>query len=188
LNTFNYNEKGGEKMNRRTGIISLLAFFVLLALVSPAFAESTKGQWVPAKMLKTGSRIGGEAPTVRVTDGGIVQIRDGIRILEGDTLVIGSQEYNIYSYNVEGGAWNSKTGVLNYHYDAVWSIPAQGSDSGFSGNIKVKYYNFNPFTNKYSFHEYQCLLQGFGDFVDQTLMLSSEGPPGSNWTGYCLKG
>ena len=175
-------------MKKRTGIISILVLFMLLAFATPVLAEKTDGQWVPAKMLKTGSMTGYEAPIYRIVDHVIVQYRDGIRILEGDTLVIGSQSFNIYSYNIEDGVWSSKTRVAITHYSAIWSIPDQSSDSGFSGNINVKYYNYNPFTNTYSFHEYSCVLQGFGDFADQTLMLSSEGPPGSDWTGYCLKG
>ena len=175
-------------MSKKTGIISMSILFMLLALVMPAFATPANDQWVPAKMLNTGSRIGGGAPNYWITDGGILQIRDGIALFEGDTLVIGSQGYNVYSYNLEDGTWSSKTRVLNYHYEAVWSIPAQGSESGFSGNINAKYYNFNPFTNKYTSLEYQCTLQGFGDFTGQTLKLSREGPPGSDWTGYCLKG
>ena len=175
-------------MKKKSGIFTVLALFMLFAFIMPVLAEKTDGQWVPAALLKTGSLVYLDPGTYWLTDDMTLQLRDEIRIIEGDTLVIGSQEYNVYSYNLGKGAWDFETRVLTYHYDAKWSIPAQGSESGFSGNIKAKYYNWNPFTHTYSSAEYHCLLQGFGAFSDQTLMLSFEGPQGTDWTGYCLKG
>ena len=175
-------------MKKKSGIVSVLALFMLFVFIMPVLAEKTDGQWVPAALLKTGSLVYLDPGTYWLTDDMTLQLRDEIRIIEGDTLVIGSQEYNVYSYNLGKGAWDFETRVLTYHYDAKWSIPAQGSESGFSGNTKAKYYNWNPFTHTYSSAEYHCLLQGFGAFSDQTLMLSFEGPQGTDWTGYCLKG
>ena len=175
-------------MEKKSGIVLVLALFMLLAFITPVLAVKSDGQWVSATLFKTGSLVYLEPGTYWLTDDIVVQFRDEIRIIEGDTLVIGSQEYNVYSYNWGNGAWDSGTRVLTYHYDATWSIPAQSSESGFSGSIKAKYYNWNPFTNAYSYAEYHCVLQGFGVFSDQTLMLSFEGPKGTDWTGYCLKG
>jgi hypothetical protein len=122
-----------------------------------------------------------------MTSGGILQVRGEQEVIY-NILSIGSETHNIYSSNVLDGTLNFKTGLIIHHYDAVWYIPDENSDSGFSGNVEAKIYDYDFVSGTFSRMTIHSVTQGFGDFEGQTLMLSYEGPAGGAWTGYCLKG
>jgi hypothetical protein len=165
--------------------VAAIALLVVAILVTPAMANPTAGQKVPAQMftLGGGPMVPGE---YRMTNGGILQVRGEQQIIY-NILFIGSEDYDVYSSNVWDGVYNFKIGLLIHNYDAVWYIPGEGSDSGFSGNVEAKIYGFDPISGTYSRITVHSVTQGFGDFEGQTLMLSYDGPPGGVWTGYCLK-
>lgn len=176
-------------MKRRIILIPTLVLLMLLAVV-PVMAEP-KGLKVPAniKMIKLLSLVPGTETT---TAGGIQQIRGELNVFQ-NVLDIDGNLYDVYSSNIADSSWNTKTGVKIVHYDAVWYIPTDGSDNGFSGNVEAKFYDWaiDPITGRptFSIESVHCVMQGFGDFAGQTLMLSYEGPSAKDpWTGYCLKG
>ena len=174
-------------MNRKFLVIAI-AFVAVAALAVPVMAEPTKGQKVSASI----TVIGGEPEVpgeLWVTNGGILQERNGEHTVY-NILTIGSQDYNVYSSNVQDLTINFKTGAGVIHYDAVWYIPEEGSESGFKGNVEAKISDFNYISGTFDRLTVHCVTQGFGDFAGQTLMLSYDGPPGIGvvWTGYCLKG
>ena len=162
-------------------------FIILLAVVmvaAPVMAEPTRGQKIPASMTVVGSEpeVPGE---VWITNGGVLHDWNGQHTIY-NILTIGRQDYNVYSSNVRDITLNLKTGAGVIHYDAVWYIPGEGSDSGFKGNVEAKFY-LSETGVRLVVH---CVTHGFGDFEGQTVMLSYEGPSGVGvvWTGYCLKG
>jgi hypothetical protein len=167
--------------------MALLIIVATLNMISLVMADKTDGQWVPASQHTTGTIrvIPGE---VMVTDAGVIQYRGFLQDHSG-ILSIGGTSYPIYSSDVWDGTFNPNTGVLVRHDDAVWYISAKDSPNGFAGNIHAKAFDFNPATRRYSRVEEQCLLQGFGSFAGQTLMLSYDGPPpgpSDSWTGFAL--
>lgn len=181
---------GGEKVKIKAVSFSLLALLMVFAfggMVSLAEADKTDGQWVIASQHTTGTGpvIPGEVMT---TDSGVIQYRGFSQVHYG-VLTIGSTSYPIYSIGVWDAAFNPITGVLVRHDDVVWYISSNGSPDGFVGNIEAKAIDFNPVTRRYSTVDEHCLLQGFGSFAGQTLMLSYNGPPpgpSNSWTGFDL--
>lgn len=167
-------------MNKKTLVIAL-SLLTLAMFVAPAVAEPTNGQKVPAT-LTAGPQISGTPPEkIWTTNGGILQGRNrGIDYFP-ISLTIGSDVYmNGYSSNVVNAMSNPEIMVVNYRGYAVWTFEGIG---GFEGNIEMKVSAINGW---YTLH---CVVHGFGDFEDQTLMLSYDGPPfPAVWTGYCLKG
>jgi len=167
--------------------IALLIMFAMLNMISLAMADKNGGQWVPASQHTTGTIrvIPGE---VMVTEAGVIQYRGFLQDHSG-ILSIGGTSYPIYSSDIWDGTFNPNTRVLVRHDDAIWYISAKGSPDGFAGNIEAKAFDFNPVTRRYIRVEEHCLLQGFGRFAGQTLMLSYEGPPpgpSDSWTGVAL--
>ncbi len=77
-----------------------------------------------------------------------------------------------------------KTQVDNCHFKAVLTLD-QNEDNGFAGNIQTKFTNI---LNENFWETDRAVLQGFGDYKEQTMVLSYDGPGGGAWTGYCLKG
>jgi hypothetical protein len=156
-------------------------------MISLVMADKMDGQWVPASQHTTGTIrvIPGE---VMVNDAGVIQYRGFLQDHSG-ILSIGGTSYSIYSSDVWDGTFNPNTGVLVRHDDAVWYISSNGSPDGFAGNIEAKAIDFNPVTRRYSTVDEHCLLQGFGSFAGQTLMLSYNGPPpgpSDSWIGFAL--
>jgi len=174
-------------LNRKF-LVMAVAFMAVAMLAVPVMAEPTKGQKVPASIIVVGSEpeVPGES---WVTNGGILQARNGEHIIY-NILTIGNQQYDVYSSNVQDMTLNFKTGMGVIHYDAVWYIPEEGSDSGFKGNVEAKISDFDYLSGTFNRLTVHCVTQGFGDFEGQTVMLSYDGPPGVGvvWTGYCLKG
>lgn len=162
----------------------LLLMSVMVLLVS---ADRTDGKWVIASQHTLGTTrvIPGE---VRVNDDGVIQYRGFIQDHSG-ILSIDGTSYPIYSSDTWDGTFNPDTKVLVRHDDAIWYISSNGAPDGFAGNIEAKAFDFNPATRRYSRVEEHCLLQGFGSFAGQTLMLSYDGPPpgpADSWTGFAL--
>ncbi len=177
-------------MNRKAVLSSILAltvFMALLAIIPFALAEKTDGQWVTATEHTTGPgpTIPGE---VMITNSGVIQYRNFSTVHHG-VLTIGGTSYPIYGVGTWHASFNPDTKVIVRHDDTVWYISAYGSPNGFAGNIEAKGLNFNPVTRTFSNVAEHCLLQGFGGFAGQTLMLSYEGPPpgpNDSWTGFAL--
>jgi hypothetical protein len=172
-------------MNKKV-LMMLIALLAVAMFGAPVMADPTNGQKVPAQMITIGAGpvVPGE---YRMTSGGILQVRGEQEVIY-NILSIGSETHNIYSSNVLDGTLNFKTGLIIHHYDAVWYIPDENSDSGFSGNVEAKIYDYDFVSGTFSWMTIHSVTQGFGDFEGQTLMLSYEGPAGGAWTGYCLKG
>lgn len=177
-------------MKKKAILFSLLALsmvFAIAGMVTIVKADKTDGRWVPVSQHTTGTIrvIPGE---VMLTDAGVIQYRGFLQDHSG-ILSIGGTSYPIYSSDTWDGTFNPNTRVLVRHDDAIWYISANGSPDGFAGNIEAKAIDFNPVTRRYSRVEEHCLLQGFGTFAGQTLMLSYEGPPpgpSDSWTGFDL--
>jgi hypothetical protein len=176
---------------KKTAVVILaLALLITFAAV-PVMAGPTKGQKVPVKEYITD--LVGVVPPPRewVTKGGIAQMRGEQEFLTVK-FVIGDPPYATYDFDhtiVGDGSWNSKTGVFVGHFDCVWTLVGDGS-SGFSGNMEMRAYDFNPYADTWSSWSTHEVAQGFGDFAGQTLMLSIHGPYDmyAPWTGYLLKG
>jgi hypothetical protein len=176
---------------KKTAVVILALALLITFAALPVMAKPTKGQKVPLKEYITG--LLGVVPPARewVTKGGIYQMRGEQEFLTVK-FVIGDPAYATYDFDhtiVGYGSWNTKTGVFVGHYDCVWTLVG-GASSGFSGNMEMKLYDFNPFAGTASWWSAHEVAQGFGDFAGQTLMLSMNGPfdMTAPWTGYLLKG
>jgi hypothetical protein len=167
-------------------LVIAVALLAVAILGTPVIADPTMGQKVPAQMITIGGepKVPGE---YRLTNGGILQVRGEKQVIY-NILFIGSEDYNVYSSNIWDAVYNFKTGMIIHHYNAVWYIPDEESDSGFFGNVEVKIYGFDLVSGTYSRMTVHSVTQGFGDFEGQTLMLSYDGPGAGAWIGYCLKG
>jgi hypothetical protein len=180
-----------KNMKKSTNLLSLIVLSILLStscMVSLVKAERTDGQWVPAS--EHTANAGGPVIPGQVTtlSSGVIQYRNFSQVHFG-VLTIGDISYPIYGIGIWHASFNPNTGVLVRHDDTVWYISSNGSPDGFAGKIQAKAFDFNPVTRRYSRVEEQCLLQGFGSFAGQTLMLSYEGPtpgPSDSWTGFDL--
>ena len=172
--------------------IAILAFALLVTFAAGSvMAEPTKGQKVPVSEYITAAFP--ELPPARewVTKGGIAQMR-GNQEFYTVKFVIEKPPYPQYIFNhhlVGYGSWNTKTGVFVGHFDALWTLAGDDS-SGFSGNMEMRAYDFNPVAGTWSWWSAHEVAQGFGDFAGQTLMLSIRGPLDltAPFTGYLLKG
>lgn len=166
-------------MNRKFLVIAV-AFMAVAVLATPVMAEPTAGLKVPATL--TTVPIDEVDPEWWITNGHILQGRGG---QETHLLIlnIGGTVHISVDTSVFDEMLNYKTRMLNRRYTTLDS----GLDNGFAGNIEIKIYNWKTPDMYYTAH---CVLQGFGNFEGQTLMLSYEGPlvVPMVWTGYCLKG
>jgi hypothetical protein len=159
----------------------------MLNMISFVMADKTDGQWVPASSILTGppTIIPGET---WVTDGGIVQIR-GQQIIHSALTTIGSTTYTVYVNAVIDATFNTETGEFNSRIDDVWYIGSQGSPNGFAGRTEAKWFGVTtlPPTTSANWLTEHMVLQGFGSFEGQTIMMSHDGPaPFGTLTGYCL--
>jgi hypothetical protein len=176
---------------RKTAVAILALALVMTFAAVPVMAEPTKGQKVPLKEYITGFLGVMPPPRAWETKGGIYQMRGEQEFLTV-TFVVGEPPYARYDFNhtiVGYGSWNTKTGVFVGHYDCVWTL-AHDASSGFSGNMELRLYDFNMYTDTWSWWSAHEVAQGFGSFAGQTLMLSMNGPMDltAPWTGYLLKG
>jgi hypothetical protein len=180
-----------EVKNVKKAAFVILALALLMTLVAvPVIAEPIKGQKVEAKTWQTGFPVLlPPLPEWWIAEGGIKQTR-GMRQKFTNKLVIGTDPpLDVYALTVSDSTLNTKTDIAVMRMDAVWYIPSIGSPNGFSGNVETKLYDFvDGAPPTFSSQSVHCVLQGFGTFAGQTLMLSYEGPPTGAWTGYCLKG
>ena len=165
-------------MKKKIVMPTVLALLMLFAVL-PVVAEPTKGQKVPASAMFI--PLDTEVPDYWQTNGDIGQGRGG-------------QESYIIILNIGGTITTESVTVVfdemvNFKSDMFvrrYSTIDSGIDDGFSGNVKMKIYNYYGTADvHYIIH---CVLQGFGDNEGQKLMLSYEGTFPLMWTGYCLKG
>ncbi len=106
-------------------------------------------------------------------------------------LGIGEESYTGISCNVYCAEYNSKTMRNHVRYDAIWYVGALGDISnGFSGNMEASIFDFVPKTGAYSRLTVHGVMQGFGSFEEQTIMISFDSNEDTDgiWRGYCLKG
>jgi hypothetical protein len=183
-------------------ILAPLIVFLMLLTVSPVLACPTHWQKVSAWNTTTGF---GSPPAVApkyswTTPSGItIDIGSQTNIV--GQLGIGSNTYALYSHSVSNLVFNSKTGVADRYSDAIWYVtplatgPLEGAPDGFSGNVQIVYNGVTTINSlgvpnpPYSSYSVQVMMQGFGKFAGDTLMLSFSGPavlPPPPWTGYCL--
>ena len=166
-------------MNRKF-LFMALAFMAAAVLATPVLAEPTAGQKVPATAMAIPSDS--EVPEYWQTNGDIGQARGGeetyLLILNiGGNPITPELVTLVFDEMI-----NFKTDMFVRHYTTL----DLGADNGFAGNIQLKIYNYYAGVDVH--YDIHCVLQGFGDFEGQTLMLSYEGPMPLVWTGYCLKG
>jgi hypothetical protein len=181
-----------KKMNKKMILATVIVFLMLLA-VAPVMACPTHSQKVTAWNTTTGLGNPPVAPKYSWTTAGGITIEIGYQSDVVGKLGIGSNTYNIYSHAVSNLVYNSKTGVADRLSDAVWYVPTLGSSDGFSGIVNINYIGVTSLSStgaplgstSYSVH---LVLQGFGEFKGQTLILSYDGPSvkTAEWTGYCL--
>jgi hypothetical protein len=167
-----------------------LASVFLAVLATPLVSTVMAKEKVHAELISTGQDplIPGK---VWDTNGGIQQQRGNTRTFY-HILTIGDDSYPLVSVNTINARIDS-SGYFVGHYDAIWYIPTEGSDSGFKGMCLGKLYDFDtsgatfpPFSRA----EIKCTMQGFGDFEGQTLKFSFDGDFFAyigTWTGYCIK-
>ena len=184
-----------KKMFISFSIVALLIMIIGLFPMTFVNAEKTDGQWVPVTQ-KFVSQIGPIIPGERWrTDSGIFQLR-GWQYRYTARLTVGTAIYPLYSVTTYDGVFNPNAGVVNFRYDVVWywyTGPAPAvSANGFAGNFESKLTNvitypppvYGPGGGGETIH---CVLQGFGTFEGQTLMLSYDGPVhGGDLTGFLL--
>jgi hypothetical protein len=167
-------------LNRKLLVVIAVTFMAVAMLTTPVIAEPTNGQKVPATA--TAIPLGSEDPEYWLTNGDIGQARGGeetyLLILNiGGTPLPSELVTLVFDEMI-----NFKTDMFVRHYTTLDS----GLDNGFAGNIQLKIYNYYSGIDVH--YDIHCVLQGFGVFEGQTLMLSYEGSLPLTWTGYCLKG
>ena len=182
-------------MNKVVVVVLALALLAVTFAAVPVLADKTDGQLVSVTQ-KFVSQIGPIIPGERWrTDSGIFQLR-GWQYRYTARLTVGSTIYPLYSVTTYDGVFNPNTGVVNLRYDVVWywyTGPAPAvSANGFAGNFESKLTNvitypppvYGPGGGGETIH---CVLQGFGTFEGQTLMLSYDGPVhGGDLAGFLL--
>ena len=182
------------EVNRKLVVLAV-ALLALAMLATPVvMADKTDGQWVSVTQTFV-SQIGPIIPSEAWrTDSGIFQLR-GWQYRYTARLTVGNTIYPLYSVTTYDGAFNPNKGVVNLRYDVVWywyTGPPAVSANGFAGNFELKLTNvitypppvYGPGGGGETIH---CVLQGFGTFEGQTLMLSYDGPVhGGDLTGFLL--
>ena len=176
-----------------TLLITLIAMFSMTLAVK---ADKTDGQWVAAtqifdKVLVPPHRGDG---TISKLDSGVVQVR-GWGYSYAAHLIADTITYPLYAVTTYSGSYNPTTKVVNLQYDVIWyaytgSTPQVSSD-GFAGNFELKMTGITAYPAPINYpgvgEEIHCVLQGFGNFEGQTLMLSYAGPyHGGALTGFQL--
>jgi len=169
----------------KTKIIMIFALttLMLLTVAAPAMACPTGNQKVTATMYTIG--VGPASYEPPTTKGNIMHYA-GTTVYY-NILVLGNQQFQVYSSNKVSGIDNLKTSTVVEKDMAVWSIPTQGSGNGFAGFAELRLSDYDPTTGASSAMTVHAVAQGFGTFRGQTLVLSYEGPVGGAWTGYCIK-
>jgi len=166
-------------LNRKF-LFMALAFMAAAVLATPVLAEPTAGQKVPATAMAI--PWDSEVPEYWRTNGDIGQARGGEETYRLILNIGGNPITPELVTLVFDEMINFKTDMFVRHYTTL----DLGADNGFAGNIQLKIYNYYAGVDVH--YDIHCVLQGFGDFEGQTLMLSYEGPMPLVWTGYCLKG
>lgn len=172
-------------------ILEIAVVLMVVAMLATPFVGTVMAkEKVYAELITTG-----QSP---VTPGEVWVTKSGIQQERGTTrtfyhiLTIGEDSYPLVSVNTINARFDLETGYFVGHYDAVWYISTEGSDSGFKGMSLGKLYDFDtsgafpPFSRAVI----QCTMQGFGDFEGQTLKFSVDGDFFEyigTWTGYCIK-
>ena len=177
-------------MRKMMFLVPLLALLILLS-IAPALAEPTSGQKVTAKYIfasRPEVRSLGES---KMTDGGIIVFKGHTEFNSANFLFIGSNSIplSVFAIQVGSGSWNSKTRTMIFNGDVVWYISSEGSPDGFSGNMQTIFFDFDFLgTHTWVSMQVHGVLQGFGAYSGQTLMLSYDGLSSPILPGYCLKG
>lgn len=206
--------EGGEKVRKVAILVLTLSLLMVISATGSVIADSSNGQKVVVEVTSTKISYSALAPTPnpypappireRYFTSGHILVSDGQQVpAEYNTmqvrqasayytvvLDIGGKSYTGVSCNIYDAEYNSKTMRNNVHYDVIWFIGALGDVSnGFSGNIEATLFDFNPNTGYYSLLTLHGVLQGFGDFEEQTIMISdSVIRTDPVWNGYCIKG
>ena len=171
-------------------LITLIAMFSMTLVVK---AEKTDGQWVSATQKFGAILVAPHPGEISKLDNGIVQVR-GWGYIYTATLQADSTTYQLYCVTTYSGSYNPNTMVVNLHYDVVWykytTSPAVSPD-GFAGNFELKMTGITKYPGPINYpgvgESIHCLLQGFGSFEEQTLMLSYDGSyHGGDLTGFLL--
>jgi hypothetical protein len=179
-------------MKKKLGLVTILVMSLVFVVstigYAPVMAEPTNGLKVPAVLIPGPHVVDPPPPPPErewMTNGGITQVRVAQQVFDPIFLIIGNDPpYKGTSSNVFDIVINLKTRVANFRGNVEFTF--DNVVGGFAGRIEMKlfYEQGNPVPYGMSIH---TVLQGFGYFEGQTLMLSYDGP-GGPWTGYCLKG
>jgi hypothetical protein len=176
--------EGGEKMNMKIfGIIMTLIIGAIL--VTPVFAEPTKGQKVPVRFRAMGYYSYEGDDYSDYTNNGNIRIRKNLIVVYDPLWLV----FENGSYLV-GSAINNVDSIMNLdektevsHYDSIVSF--ETPEGGFKGEMQAHHKNFHTPDWTLDWH---FVLQGFGAFEGQTLQIRLNGPyPGTPATGYLLK-
>lgn len=185
-----------KKVVTFSALALLLTLTGLLCIPSPVKADKTDGQWV--SVTQTFDRVlvpphKGDGNLSRL-ESGVVQMR-GWGYEYSAHLAVGSIVYKLYANTTYDGVYNPTTDVVNLRYDVVWYVyngsNPQVSPNGFAGNFELKMTGITAWPAPINYpgvgEEIHCVLQGFGAFKGQTLMLSYEGPyHGGDLEGFLL--
>jgi len=169
---------------KKAAVAVLALALIMLFSAVPVRAKTEK---VPASM--TIAYPDYSPGNVWFTNGGIIQSRGSPFTFEVLELDIGGSTHIGVLSAVLDDTVNLKTQVDNCHFKAVLTLD-ESTDNGFAGNIHTK---FTMILTAEGWETDSALLQGFGVYKRQTLVLNYNGPwllPGETitWTGYCLKG
>ena len=158
--------KGGEKMKKKSIIVSMFAILMLLAVVSPAMAAPA--QKFPVTLDTKGKTI---APAERTwtTDGGIIHSIGGVR--GGPVFLTIDTNPTITGTYIETGnsVINTKTGETIVHFNKMVCIFPLGSFEGAKTMRSLsEIREGKPVTLE---QEQHAVLQGSGIYEGQTLKI-----------------
>jgi hypothetical protein len=173
-------------MNKKAALIVLaMGLMMLFVAVAPAMAEPATR--VPASSMLLSS-IYYPPLQVHITPSGVAHI-GGIQYINTRILTIGGTDYDVYTVGSIEVDQNPKTGTAIFHFTAVWYVGSltDPTPNGFSGNLEIKVFNYNPVTQTGEYTTSHSVFQGFGIFAQNTLKFEYEGPyPAANLNGYCI--
>ena len=180
-------------------LVPILALLMLLSMASCVKACPWVPAKVPAKLVETAEELSfsiiAPGTTVTTHSGVVLTFGFGIDFITGFTLYIDSgSSYSLNSYNAGMTLiYNPKTEVETWiSPHAVWYMapPSVGSPNGFAGPVVSTFLGV-PAAGDVSaatYAEGYCMLQGFGIFAGETLVLSYAFTPTlvNTWTGFVI--
>lgn len=178
-------------MKKMTMFVPIVAVLVILA-VAPMVASAKACCLVPASATSIPIAYPGSpypaptVPTISTPNPNIIIIKD-MPAYYSHALAINGKTYTGISCDAYNAVGNFKTEVFTIYSKETWYFGAFGNlANGFKGNTELTLFGWTG-DDTFTSVEVHAVLQGFGSFSGQTLMLSYEGPSlAAPWTGYDL--